>query len=86
MNLSIPILNKPIQVAVILTTLLATAAAFAIDQPPQDPEQQRAWLIGHVVTDMEALGTFDGNALAKVPSIVNALRTTRWRCWRSTTT
>ena len=47
--------------------------AFAIDQPPQEPDQQRAWLVGHLVTDMEALGTFDGNALAKVPGIVNAL-------------
>ena len=47
--------------------------AFAIDQPPQDPQQQRAWLVGHLVTDMEALGTFDGNTLAKVPAIVNAL-------------
>jgi hypothetical protein len=73
MNRAILFLNKPIQVAVILTTFLATAAAFAVDQPPQDPEQQRAWLIGHVITDMKALGTFDGNAIAKVPGIVNDL-------------
>ena len=33
----------------------------------------RAWLVGHLVTDMEALGTFDGNTLAKVPGIVNSL-------------
>ena len=73
MNPVIPVLNKPIQAAVILTTALAAATAFAIDQPPQEPEQQRAWLVGHLVTDMEALGTFDGNALAKVPGIVNSL-------------
>ena len=73
MNLAIPILNKPIQTAVILMTFLAAATAFAIDQPPQDSEQLRPWLVGHLVTDMEALGTFDGNALAKVPTIVNAL-------------
>ena len=45
----------------------------AMDQPPRDFDQQRAWLVGHLVTDMEALGTFDGNALAKVPAIVNNL-------------
>jgi len=73
MNRAILFLNKPIQVAVILTTFLATAAAFAVDQPPQEPEQQRAWLVGHLVTDMEALGTFDGNTVAKVPGTVNAL-------------
>ena len=36
-----------------------------MEPPPQEPQQQRAWLIGHLVTDMEALGTFDGNTLAK---------------------
>ena len=73
MKRAISFLSKPIQAAVILTTVFAATAVFAIDQPPQDPEQQCAWLIGHVITDMEALGTFDGNALAKVPGIVNAL-------------
>ena len=33
----------------------------------------RAWLVGHVIADMEALGTFGGKAFAKVPGIVNAL-------------
>ena len=73
MKVALPILNKLIQSAVILMTFFATAAVFAIDQPPQEPEQLRAWLVGHLVTDMEALGTFDGNTLAKVPGIVNAL-------------
>ena len=54
-------------------SVLMAGTALAIDQPPQEPEQQRAWLVGHLVTDMEALGTFDGNTLAKVPAIVNAL-------------
>ena len=57
----------------LLAVFLMAATAFAIDQPPQDSEQLRPWLVGHLVTDMEALGTFDGNALAKVPTIVNAL-------------
>ena len=51
----------------------ALVMEFAIDQPPQEPNQQRAWLVGHLVTDMEALSTFDGNTLAKVPAIVDAL-------------
>ena len=52
---------------------LTAGTALAIERPPQDAQQQRAWLVGHLVTDMEALGTFDGNTLAKVPGIVNAL-------------
>ena len=62
-----------IATAVLLAVFLMAGTAFAIDQPPQEPEQQRAWLVGHLVTDMEALGTFDGNTLAKVPAIVNTL-------------
>ena len=57
----------------LLAVFLMAGTALAIDQPPQEPQQQRAWLVGHLVTDMEALGTFDGNTLAKVPGIVNAL-------------
>jgi hypothetical protein len=60
-------------VAFLLATFLTTGRALAIDQPPQYPQQQRAWLIGHLVTDMDALGVFDGNALARVPSIINSL-------------
>ena len=59
--------------AFLLATFLMAGNVMAIDQPPQDPQQQRTWLVGHLATDMEALGTFDGNALAKVPGIVNAL-------------
>ena len=56
-----------------MAVILMGGTALAIDQPPQDSQQQRAWLVGHLVTDMEALGTFDGNTLAKVPAIVNNL-------------
>ena len=59
--------------ACLLATFSMGGTALAIDQPPQDSDQQRTWLIGHLVTDMEALGTFDGNAFAKVPAIVNSL-------------
>ena len=74
MNLASRIPKFPtITLAAFLAVFLMAGNAFAIDQPPQEPQQQRAWLVGHLVTDMEALGTFDGNALARVPAIVNAL-------------
>jgi len=57
---------------VVLMLCMADACQ-TMDQPPQEPDQQRAWLAGHLVTDMEALGTFDANTLAKVPGVVNAL-------------
>jgi hypothetical protein len=59
--------------AFLLATFLTAATASAINQPPQKPDQLRPWLVGYLVTDMEALGTFDGDTLAKVPGIVNAL-------------
>ena len=59
--------------AVLLGVFLTAGTALAIDQPPQGAEQQRAWLVGHMVGDMQALGTFDGNALAKLPGIVSSL-------------
>jgi len=59
--------------AVLLPVIVVGGNALAIDQPPQDSQQLRPWLVGHLVTDMEAVGTFDGNKLAKVPSIVNKL-------------
>ena len=59
--------------AAFLLVMLMAGTAVAIGEPPQDSQQQRAWLVGHLVTDMQALGTFDGNAIARVPAIVNAL-------------
>jgi hypothetical protein len=45
----------------------------ATERPPREPERIRTWLVGHLVADMEALGTFGGTEFAKVPRIVNAL-------------
>jgi hypothetical protein len=56
-----------------LLAFLTAGTALAVDRPPPEPQQLRAWLVGHLVTDMEALGTFDAGALAKVPAMVNAL-------------
>jgi hypothetical protein len=58
--------------AVLSATIFIAGTAFAIDQPPQNSQQQRAWLVGHLVNDMEAVGTFDGYT-AEVPNIVNTL-------------
>ena len=71
--------------AVLLAVFLAAGTALAIDQPPQGADQQRAWLVGHLVSDMEALGTFDGNTLAKVPGIVNGLTDDQVALWHSIT-
>ena len=57
----------------IVLLFATTNACLAMDQPPQDPQQQRAWLVGHLVGDMQALRTFDGAAIANVPAIVNSL-------------
>ena len=75
MNLArrIPKFPTKIATAILLATFFMAGNALAVDQPPQDSQQQRAWLVGHLVTDMEALGTFDGNTFAKVPAIVSNL-------------
>ena len=59
--------------AFLLAAFLVAGTALAVNQPPQEVNQQRAWLVGHLVTDMEALGTFDSTALTRVPGIVNSL-------------
>ncbi len=44
-----------------------------MDQPPPTPAQERPWLISHMTADMEALGTFDAAALAKLPATINSM-------------
>ncbi len=51
----------------------AAGAASAMDQPPPVPAQERPWLIAHMTADMEALGTFDAAAVAKLPGTINAM-------------
>lgn len=66
-------LKQMIIASVAALVLAAASPAPAMDQPPQVPQQQRAWLIGHLTADMEALGTFDASAVARLPGIVNSL-------------
>jgi hypothetical protein len=64
-------LPYPTRTAAFLLAISVVGSAFAIDQPPQDPEQQRPWLVGHLVTDMKTLGTFSSADFGKVADIVN---------------
>jgi hypothetical protein len=73
MNPARQILKSTAPAAFLLAVFLTAGSALAVDQPPQEPEQMRAWLVGHVIADMEALGTFGGKAFAKVPGIVDRL-------------
>ena len=43
------------------------------DQPPADSGQQRGWLRDHLLADMQNLGTFNGDATAKVSSSITSL-------------
>ena len=61
-----------------LPTLLLTVAlvlvawtAQAITSPPLDADSQRAWLTGHLVSDMQALGTFKPADFGKIAEVVN---------------
>ncbi len=52
---------------------LACGSVLAVDQPPPEPEQQRAWLVGHLVTDMKGLGIYSADDFAKVSDMVNEM-------------
>lgn len=47
--------------------------ALAAEPPPAAAAQQRAWLVGHLVTDMQNVGSFNGNDVARMTSLVNSL-------------
>ena len=49
-------------VAAVVLIFCTAGSCLAVDQPPQEPDQQCAWLVGHLVTDMEALGVRCGGA------------------------
>jgi hypothetical protein len=62
------------QVAITLTLALGlSGTTFAIEQPPALASQQRAWLLSHLVTDMQNVGTFQSSDIARMVQLVNTL-------------
>jgi hypothetical protein len=51
--------------------LIGTARA--VDQPPETAPQQRAWLLSHLVTDMQSVGSFTSDDIARMVTLVNTL-------------
>jgi hypothetical protein len=44
-----------------------------MDQPPETAPQQRAWLLSCLVTDMQSVGSFTSDDVARTVTLVNAL-------------
>jgi hypothetical protein len=62
------------KLAMVLTVALGlTGTAFAIEQPPDTAPQQRAWLLSHLVTDMQSVGSFTGGEIGQMVTLVNSL-------------
>ena len=59
--------------AVALLVFLVAGTALAVDQPPETAPQQRAWLLSHLVTDMQSVGSFQNDDIARMVTLVNAL-------------
>ena len=59
--------------ATVLVLVSLTGTSLAIDQPPETAPQQRAWLLSHLVTDMQSVGSFTSDDIARSVTLVNAL-------------
>ncbi len=59
--------------ATVLVLVSLTGTSLAIDQPPETAPQQRAWLLSHLVTDMQSVGSFTSDDIARTVTLVNAL-------------
>jgi hypothetical protein len=59
--------------AFLLLFLAVGSTALAIDQPPETASQQRAWLLSHLVTDMQSVGSFTSDDIARTVTLVNSL-------------
>ena len=54
--------------ATVLVLVSLTGTSLAIDQPPDTAPRQRAWLLSHLVTDMQSVGSFhDGDFVEVAP-------------------
>jgi hypothetical protein len=56
-----------------LALICLTGACLAMDQPPETAPQQRAWLLSHLVTDMQSVGSFRHGDFAEVVRLANSL-------------
>ena len=59
--------------ATVLVLVSLTGTCLAIDQPPETAPQQRAWLLSCLVTDMQSVGSFTSDDIARTVTLVNAL-------------
>jgi hypothetical protein len=57
----------------VLVLVSLTGTSLAIDQPPDTAPRQRAWLLSHLVTDMQSVGSFHDGDFVEVVRLVNAL-------------
>ncbi len=67
---------RQIAVKVVVAFLLGPGligSARAIEQPPETVSQQRAWLLSHLVTDMQSVGSFTSTDIAQMVTLVNSL-------------
>ena len=63
-----------VKVLVLVLLVLGLAGTtLAMDQPPATAPQQRAWLLSHLVTDMQSVGSFTSGDVAQMVSLVNTL-------------
>jgi hypothetical protein len=59
--------------AIVLVLVSLTGTSLAIDQPPETAPQQRAWLLSCLVTDMQSVGSFTSDDIARTVTLVNTL-------------
>jgi hypothetical protein len=59
--------------ATVLVLVSLTGTSLAIDQPPETAPQQRAWLLSCLVTDMQSVGSFTSDDIARTVTLINTL-------------
>ena len=59
--------------ATVLVLACLTGTSLATDQPPETAPQQRAWLLSRLVTDMQSVGSFTSEDIARTVTLVNTL-------------
>jgi hypothetical protein len=59
--------------ATVLALVSLTGTCQATDQPPETAPQQRAWLLSRLVTDMQSVGSFTSDDIARTVTLVNSL-------------